>query len=204
MKRVFSTTLLVFLLSMGFPMLIYAQSQLQEGAEAIEFDASTKITDVEGLQLELVQNTQDPGSKEIQFDLVIKSEITSDRVQIIWEVNGKSEIVNTEQQVCTLSVAKGETYRVSLTIKPRAFGITDISAKVEAFQIDGTRVASASKTIGSYENGEVFPPTEGHDLAKTLYFARILGTVAVGVLGTVAVGYFAYRRFNRWLSDKNT
>lgn len=177
------------------------QSDVQTSPDGtLQVDATIKIEDVEGLDLQLIRNTQDPGTKDIKFDLIINSRLTSDRVQVKWLVSGSSEVVQGES-VINLSLSENQTVSQSITIRPREFGTTSIKAFVEAFQIDGTRIASASQLIGTYPDGEVFPPTENHELAKTLYTVRLIATVASAIMGGIVGLFIAYKLFRNWLNN---
>jgi hypothetical protein len=195
MTKLISSLLVLLILASTLWLPVYAQP--------IEFDSEVKVQDVEGIQLQLIQNTQDPGSKHVKFDLVIASQVTSDRVQVRWEVTGKSELVS-GGGTTTLRVVPNEIYTVPLVVWPREFGVTNVKAFVEAFQVDGTRVATASQTFGSYEDGEVFPPTDDHNLVKTLFFARTFALIAVAAFIAAVGGMLGWKWFRKWYNDRNT
>jgi len=119
-------------------------------------DEQPVIQDVQGLRLQIAQHTQDPYTKEVRLDVVVYSQITSDRVQVVWSVNGVSKLLNPAGGVVTLSVQPNQYYVTSAVILPQGLGNTQIVARVQAFQADGTYISTASKNIGSLGSRDVF------------------------------------------------
>lgn len=171
---------------------VSAQSQLSETE-----DTKAVIQDVEGLRLELVQRTQDPGSLEVQFDLFVYAQINSDRVQVTWQVGGSSELKSPETQ--TLNVQSGRTYTVSATVLPRQLGTTDISATVQAFSASGTYLATAKKTFGTYTSGEVYPVSGEYRLAQIANVLRWGSVLGMVVIAGIWLAGFVKARLNVWL-----
>ncbi|MCA9378790.1 hypothetical protein KC640_00015 [Candidatus Dojkabacteria bacterium] len=155
-------------------------------------EAAPVITDVEALRLQLVQYTQNPENKDVKFDLVISPTFSSDRVQVTWQAIGVSEIISdTVQQISLLA---GEDKTVSFVIRPRGLGATDVRARVEAFAADGTYSATASKTIGTFENAEVFPITNEYRIAQLLVLVKNVSLIAVVIIGSYLLIRFVYKK----------
>lgn len=163
--------------------------------------SQTQIVNAEGVRLELIQATQNPDNKTIRYDLKITSQIRSDRVQLRWEILGPAEIALGEKAV-TMNLTVGGVYQQSITILPRGSGRVDLRAIVEAFQIDGTRLSTATQTMFFQPNGEIlYPQTQQHSLAKIVYLIRsVSGTLLLAlVLG--AVVFQVGRSTARWLQQ---
>lgn len=194
-----SRKLLVATILVGFvlisPIGVSAQSPI-DGVSQTE-DSKPIIQDVEGLRLEIIQRTQDPTTMELQFELIVYPQITSDRVQVSWEVVGVSEVISPKTQV--LNLKAGNQYVVSMVLRPRQFGLTDVVARVEAYAADGVYLSTARKSFGSYANGEVFPITTEYRIVQVVGIVRQVAFLTL--LGIVAywVGRFGYRKLQEWL-----
>lgn len=152
--------------------------------------SQAQIVNTEGVTLELVQGTQHPESKAINFTLTVKSQITSDRAQVRWEIAGPAELVSGNKTE-TLSLRAGQTYTYSIILVPRGSNRVDLRAVVEAFQIDGTRQATATKALVFSGTGEILFPQEGqHQLAKTILTVRNISGITLIIL---LAGVFIYR-----------
>jgi hypothetical protein len=149
------------------------------------------IQDVEGLRLQIVQHTQDPQSKEV---------ITSDRVQVVWSVSGVSRLLTSD--VMSLSVEPDKSYVVSAFIVPQGFGTTQVLARVQAFQADGTYISTATKTIGSLATQEVVPVTTQYRVAQIVLFIRTFALVVLLLILVVILAIAGFIRFNKIL-DRN-
>jgi hypothetical protein len=173
---------------------VLAQSNNQINSESV-------IQDVEGLRLRLVQNTQDPETKQIRFDLTVTSQITSDRVQLKWEAPG-AEIVRGEASV-NFAVSAGNSYTYSIFIRPRILGVMNVRATVQAFQVDGIKLASATKTIAFSTAGEVFPKAGNHDLAILVNTIRQTSATIFVVLAAIGAALLIAKLFGGWLNNPN-
>lgn len=155
------------------------------------------IEDVEGLRIELIQRTQDPVTQEVQFELVVYSQINSDRVQVTWQVSGVSERLTEEKK--NLVVASGGKYVISMRLKPRQLGVTDVLARVEAYAADGVYLATAKKSFGSFASGEVFPATTEFRVIQLLISLRAIALVVAVIISAYWIGTYAYKRIQAWL-----
>lgn len=166
--------------------------------------AAAQIRDTEGMQLQLTKQVQDPTAQTVRFDLAIYPFITSDRVQIRWQVSGPAEIVFPETQTpasarVNLSLQADQPSANYIVIKPRGFGRIDIRATVEAFGSEGARVASATAVIGANTTGVIVPPHPQQGIADLVSALQTLATwTAVGLFLYLAGGE-AYKRFRVWL-----
>jgi len=185
--------LLVFVLILSVPLHVLAATQ-EEQLDAV--DDQIVIKDVEGLRLNLVQQTQDPGTKEVRFDLVIYSQITSDRVQISWSVTGSSELITDKSE--SMYLTPGNTYTASATVKPRTFGATKLIVTVEAYEIEGTYISTASKEFGTFTNGEIYPITDEYKAAQLTYYLQFVAIIIIVILFLGVTIIFLLKRFTKW------
>jgi len=158
------------------------------------------IQDVEGLRLQIVQHTQDPVTKEVRLDVVVYSQITSDRVQVVWQVNGVSRLLTPDTN--SLTVAPDKSYVVSATILPQGFGTTQVLARVQAFQVDGTYISTATKTIGSLATQEVVPITTQYRVAQIVLFIRTFALVVLVLIIAIILTVLGFVQFKKIL-DRN-
>jgi len=174
-----------------------AQAQTQSTTSAqSQISAPAQITNTDGIRLELVQSTQHPESKAISFTINITSQVTSDRAQLRWEIIGPAEIISGDKTQ-TINLKANQTYSYSIGLIPRGSNRVELRAVLEAFQIDGTRQATASQTLVFQPNGEIlFPQAGQHQLMKTILVVRnIAGTVLLILLGGIVIfrgGRFLY------------
>ncbi len=186
-KIVFTLTIIVF----------FAQSLGSVRAqEAVSTDPVIK--DVAGLRLQLVEHTQDPSSQQVKFELVIYSQIDSDRVQVTWTVKGSGKLNNESKQTIA-KIESGKVYRAEALVQPQAQGTIELSAKVEAFAADGIRLSTASQTIGVYPSREIFPITANYRIAQIALVLRAISAVGIILILGFFLAKFAYKLFRKWL-----
>lgn len=185
--------LLAVLVLSIIPLHVLAATQ-EEQLDAV--NDQVVIKDVEGLRLNLVQQTQDPGTKEVKFDLVIYSQITSDRVKVSWTVTGSSELITDKSE--NLYITPGNTYTASATIKPRTYGATKLIVVVEAYEIEGTYISTASKELGTFTNGEIYPITDEYKAAQLTYYLKFIAIIIIGILVLAVVVLLLLKRFTKW------
>lgn len=156
------------------------------------------IKDVEGLRLQLVQHTQDPVTQQVKFELVVYSQVESDRVQVTWTVSGSGKLVNDPKQTIP-KIEKNQVYRVEGIVLPQVQGTIDLLVKVEAFAADGVRLSTARQTVGVFPTKEVYPITSQYRIAQIAIFIRTLSILGIVII----VGFFAikfgYAKFREWL-----
>lgn len=186
--------MLVLMLSMLPVTVVFAQDDT--GSETTK---APEIKDVKGLRLQLVQHTQDPQNQHVKFELIAFSQITSDRVQITWNVTGSGRLVSDSKQTLS-NIEVNKIYRLDADVLPQIQGTMEVSAKIEAFAADGTYLATARQIVGVYPSKEVYPLTTNYRIGQIVVFLRtadILGIVAI-------VGFLllriAYTQFRKWLT----
>lgn len=191
MKRLISARTLLVLLVVCVLMLT------KTAVNAQDMQTGTDIQDTRGLNLELVQHTQNPYSKTVQLDLVIYPQFTSDRVQITWDVEGVGELVSEEKQ--TLAVRPGQVYIKSAVVQPKVRGALITVASVQAFEAEGTYVATASKTVGVFDGGDLSPATDNYGIAQLLYFTQVVATW-LGIITAIGLSILiTYERWQAWV-----
>lgn len=170
---------------------------------------SAEIQDVEGLRAQFVEYTQDPATKVIKFEMILVSNIDSDRVRITWNTNGANvfkpqagyEITGNTARG-NISIKKGETYRIPISLEITGSGINELTGKAEAFLADSTFIATVRKNFATNEDAEVLPLTDSFTQART---RNLIFNAVIIILIVVAISlaiYFALKTFIRWL-DKD-
>lgn len=197
MKNLIKTMCILVCLSFVSP--IYAQESVQNPED---LDTEVRILDVDGLRLSLSQKVQNPGNKNIVFELKIYSEITSDRVQIRWDVDGVSRVMSGEEYE-QIAVSSGDVIERQLVVRPTQYGVTRVRAIVEAFEIDGTRVATASQAFFTGSNGGLLTASNEQRIANTLYFVQQGAIILLIILLLIGGGVLGYQLFRKWLHSDN-
>lgn len=158
------------------------------------------IKDLDGLRLEIVQRTQDPTTKEVQFDLVIYPKLTSERVQLTWTVTGTSELLTPEK--VNLSIVEQNPLVVSAILKPRQLGVTEVLAKVEVFSAGGVFLATAKKTFGTFASGQVYPISNDFRLAEMVGAVRSTAIFLLVLIALYWVSMFVRNKVVAWLQSR--
>ncbi len=175
----------------------------QQVADQTTQDQTPVIQDVQGLRLQIAQHTQDPYTKEVRLDVIVYSQITSDRVQVVWTINGVSRLVSPDNGIATLSVVPNTYYVTSAIISPQGIGNTQIVARVQAFQADGAYISTASKNIASQANRDLFPSTPQYVAAQIALAVRGFAAFALIVIILIVLGYLIFLQFKKWLDRDN-
>ena len=150
------------------------------------------------IEVELIQNTQDPKTKKIKFDLVIKPTITSDRVKVEWNVTGVSGLDPSYSNSFETKVVAGNIYIYSVEIVPTKAGITELIATIRINHKSQNIVSTKRKTFASNFEREAVPITKEYSDAKTImYITDVIFLVfVVGLVG--GAGYLGYKFFIKW------
>lgn len=181
-----------------------------------DFQESKQIINAKGLRIDLKENTQDPETKIVRLDMIIYSDIDSDRVKITWTLKGNARFVNEKERIQAISIRKNNVYKISVNIIPtgvnnEGFGVTEVLGDIEAFFVNTSVVASARKIIFSNINGEVIvlkerngesivePPDEYLN-AKNLINIRNILTAIIVIFVISATGFFGYKAFIKYLN----
>jgi hypothetical protein len=200
MNKILTVTLIAFLAVLGSPIAILAQ---EEEPNVNEVDQKVVIEDVEGLRINMVQNIQDPGSKKIKFDVIIDSAINSDRVEVNWAINGQSVLDEGNAKEVLKVTANSQTTH-SVIVNPVGFGVTRVKVIIQAFEIDGTRVATAAKAFVTDKERSLLVPDAQQQLANNIYVVRNVAAVILGIVVILSVIYLGYSYFRSWLESDKT
>ncbi len=163
-------------------------------------DQPAVIQDVEGLRTEFKQNLQDPATKIVKFEMIIKSGIDSDRIRITWTAEGSNTFVDESQTIRTGVVKKGGTYTIPIELKISGNGVHELFGKVEAFKADVSYIATVRKNFASNNEGEILPLTNEYNNAKTFNFIKTILLATIVFFATVFLLFVGFKRFVKWLN----
>jgi len=169
-----------------------------EEDKLFEEDRPAEITDVQALRAEFKQYTQDPSSKIAKFEMILKSNIDSDRIRVTWTIKGVSNAVNEAQLNLTLGVKKGGVYTLPVEVVPITTGVTEIYGKAQAFGADANVVATVRKNFASNSNGEILPLTEDFNSKKNMNLIINILKIVFVVLLLSMIGLFALKKAKVW------
>lgn len=170
---------------------------------------SPVIQDVDGLRAEFKEYTQSPATKKVKYEMVIKSNIDSDRVRIAWTVTGPSAFEaqdnysidgNTARR--NISIRKGQTYVIPIEVTVATEGITELFGRVEAFLAESTYIATVRKNFASNKEGEVLPLSNEYNQAKTMNTILNIVVILIAVAAILAALFYVIKLFIKWL-DKD-
>lgn len=175
------------------PFNVYAQE-----VDIYQENQEVEIIDVEGLRADFKEYTQNPESKEIVYELILKSGIDSDRVKITWSIKGVSKFKEGQQSVINTTVFKSQSYTFPITLIPQGYGVSELQAKVEAFKADSSYLVTVRKNYASNESSEVLPLTDEYTQARTLSIIKNVVIVLIAVVIALILGFFVLKRFVKW------
>lgn len=190
---------LLFAINLLIPSTVFAQTESELQTE----DKPAVVEDVPGLRAEFVQGTQSPWSKEIKFEMKLKSGIDSDRVKITWTLTGPSNFPDTSLTSRSAVIEAGKDYSIPIVVKPVNAGVNELIGKVEAYKADGIYVVTVRKNFATNSAGEVLPLTNEYKSAKTMRLVIIIvGGVVGGIFGIFAL-FFGFKKFVKWLNKED-
>ncbi len=171
----------------------------------IEADQPTETTSTQDLEVDLIQNTQNPANRNVTFELVIDSKVNSDRVRIVWDVRGVSAVINKDQEEVILTVRDGQRYVLPFTIRPTGVGGTEVSATARVVGAGSAQVASVRKNFASNAYGDVVEIVDNtvripsdYRQAQTVYYLTRFSLYTVGgIVGIVGL-FIGFKKFVRW------
>lgn len=173
-------------------------------------DQQVQISDVEGLRTEFKQYTQSPSTKTIKFEMILKSNIDSDRVRIVWTTSGPNFIPEQEGYVVNLTSArkdivieKGKSYVIPIEITVLNTGVNEIFGRAEAFTAESAYIATVRKNYGSNPDGEVLPLTDEYNRAKTLNTILNIVVIILIIVVILAIGFILLKKFLSWLDKED-
>ncbi len=175
-------------------------AQTDASTDPFQSDQAPVIQDVEGLRADFNQETQDPESKQVTFEMILKSGIDADRVKITWTLQGSSKFVNDTDATKDITIQSGKTYSIPITILPTGYGVTELRGQAEAFKADGSYLVLVRKNFASNASQEVLPLTAEYNQAKTLSIVKTVVIVAI-IFVILAIGAFlGFKKFAKWLN----
>lgn len=181
------------------PLTVVAQTESELQTE----DKPAVVEDVPGLRAEFVQGTQSPWSKEIKFEMKLKSGIDSDRVKITWTLTGPSNFPDTSLTSRSAVIEAGKDYSIPIVVKPVNAGVNELIGKVEAYKADGIYVVTVRKNFATNSAGEVLPLTNEYKSAKTMRLVIIIVGGAVGSIFGIFALFFGFKKFVKWLNKED-
>ena len=191
-------TLVLFVLVISLtPTALFAQTT-DESSLQTENEVAV-VEDVEGLRAEFKEYTQNPESKVVKYEMVINSNIDSDRIKVTWSLRGFSTFVDKTQAVKNISVQKGKSYSLAIELLPSGKGVTELVGKAEAFTVDGSFVATVRKNFATNSDQEVLPLTDSYKSAKNISTIKNLVITSLILVAIIALAFFGYKRFRVWL-----
>ncbi|MCS7317401.1 MAG: hypothetical protein NZZ41_03650 [Candidatus Dojkabacteria bacterium] len=177
-----------------------------------QYDNSTK-----GLTLNLIQYTQNPENKKVRFEVEIRSDINSDRVEIRWILDGNVRYADPSQKKQILSVTKNSIHKRSIEVIPTGtnedgIGISQVMVEVEAFFVNSSILSTDRKTFLSNKQEEVVViktndkgeryldlPDEYIHQKNILILRNIVTIITITLLVSI-IGYFGIKKFIRYLN----
>jgi|SRR5690606_3338268 len=169
-------------------------------------DQAPEIKDVPGLRAEFKQYTQDPESKEIKFEMILKSNLDSDRVRVTWTLttlSGRGAVFKTPTEATrNIEIEKGQTYTIPITVVPTGQGAIELLGTVESFKADATFTVTVKKIFGTNASLEVLPITQEYIQARTMVIIRNIVIFAALFVAITVFGLKGLKRFSRWLNEK--
>jgi len=159
------------------------------------------VEDVEGLRAEFKEYTQDPDTKIVKYEMILKSNINSDRVKITWTLRGSSSFVDKTQAIRNVVVKSGETYAIQIQLLPSGRGVTELVGKAESYKVDGNYIATVRKNFATSSSSEVLPLTSEYTTSKNILDLRNLFLTAIVIILLGAAAFFGYKKFRVWMSQ---
>lgn len=187
-------------LAVFFVFLFYGFLPVTVSAQVIPGDTESSIVSSSAdFTSEIIQDTQDPGSKEVTFYMRINSNISASRVRVTWEILGASIFTQDAIPEGTFSVDAGQTYDIPITIIPGPSGVTELSGRAEAFQVDGTLITTVRANFATNEDAEVLPITPEYEEARRNYQLQSMLQTSGIIICVVSVIVFIGLRFVKYL-----
>ncbi len=178
-----------------------------ESTKALEQGLPAEIKDVPGLKAELKQYVQDPKSKAVKFEMILTSNVDSDRVRIVWEVKGKSKFAPNSRTTYQTKIAKGGKYSIPIEVIPASgpnsteIGVSELFGKVEAFELGESFVVTVRKNFASTSDGEILPITDDYRAAKRNQTLMSIGFYIILALAIVGGSAIAIKIFLKWFRE---
>lgn len=166
-------------------------------------DQAPVINDVPSLRAEFKQYTQDPTSKEAKFEIVLKSNLDSDRVQISWTLttlSGSGAVFKDKALAKSfINIKKGQNYNKSIVIIPSGKGEIELLGKIESFKAGETFVVTVKKIFATNIQGEILPLTQDYIADRRGVLIRNIIIFIVAVIAFVYLLKKGIVLFKKWL-----
>lgn len=176
---------------------VYAQTD-----ESVQ-DQKPVIVDVEGLRAEFIQETQDPASKDATFKMVLDSNLNSDRVKISWTLTtleGNGAVFKDKTKVVSyMTIAKGQTYTIPITITPVGKGEFELLGKAESFKAGEAFTVTAKKVMKTNATKEILPLSDDYKSKRMLNAVKDLVLVVAIIAGSIFLAVKGFKWFRKWL-----
>jgi len=189
----------VLVLSLFTTLLVSAQDLTTQSKQV-------EIQDVDGLRAEFKEYTQSPSTRKVKYEMILKSNIDSDRVRITWTTDGANifeqqsgYIVEGSTAKTDIAIREGQTYSIPIEVTVTGEDINELFGKAEAFLAASTYVATVRKNYASNKEGEVLPLTSEYTQSKTQNTILNIVVIVVVVLVILIGLFFALRMFLKWL-----
>jgi len=157
-----------------------------------------EIIDMVGLRADFKQNTQDPSSKIVRFEMLLTSNVQSDRVKVQWGIRGDSSYVDESQREIDFSVEPGRTYSIPLEVIPLSNGITEVYGRAQVFGAESNLVATVRKNYASNINREILPLTDEYKSALTQNTIQNILIYIVILIVAAVLGVIGLKEFAKW------
>ncbi len=192
----------ILTMSMLCPIVITAQDLTTQSK-------APEIQDVDGLRTEFKQYTQDPATKKVKFEMVLKSNIDSDRVRITWTTTGPNIFEKQGNYVIEgntargdISIRKGQTYVIPIEVTILGGGVNELFGRAEAFLAESTYIATVRKNYATNSESEVLPITDEYTSIKTRNLIITIVLIIMAVAASLVAIYLGLKQFLKWL-DKD-
>jgi hypothetical protein len=180
---------------------IYVVDDVQdsESTESIELDS-------DAIELELIQQVQNPTNLEFEYTLRIKSNVETQRLRLHWEfAEGYAKAAKGETLTDALDISQGEEIYVTKIFEPIRAGYEEL--RVRAIVFFGPDPVSDYYSFTNTEffineDLEIDPDRSEYQVAKGLMsFLSITKTLAFFgvIIALISVGYW---RFRLWLDSE--
>jgi hypothetical protein len=152
----------------------------------------------ESINTELKEYTQNPESKTIKYELILESSARSDNVRVTWTITGNSTINESKTKIVKTSIEPDKTYTLPIEILPVGQGTTEVAAKAEVFQVDGTLTSTVRANFATNQFGEKLPLTSEYNQSKTLSTIKNIVLAITTLVIVSAAGFFGFKQVARW------
>lgn len=200
MRTIIISTIIALLASVAIPLQAQSAQPTEAELNSVQTDVGKSIiVGNNAFVVQLTRATQDPGSKEITYNFSITSNITSDRVEITWDLIGVSEPLREKYK--RLTIEKGQKIDEQFVIKPRFVGRTELRVELRSVAAGVDYIAAARDQFYSNDVHEIIPHSSDYVNAKRLYDVRNVVIIGVVILAIGIMAWMVYNFFQKWLAQ---